>query len=55
MAFLGQGTSHKLNEMNGNDRDMPTAENRDPTLALVLQKCELLGQSVDPIKGRKIQ
>ena len=55
MAFLSQGTSHKLNQMNGNDRYMTTTENRYPTLALVLQKCELLGQGVDPIKGRKIQ
>ena len=55
MAFLGQGPSHKLNQMNGNNRDMPTAKNRDSPLALVLQECEFLGQGVDPIKGRKIQ
>ena len=55
MAFLGQGPSDQFNQMNGNNRDMPAAENRNPPFALVLQKCEFLGQGVNPIKGRKIQ
>ena len=55
MALLGQGTSDQFHQMNGNDRNVPTTENRDSALALVLQQSQFLGQGVDPIKGRKIQ
>ena len=54
VALLGEGAGHQLDQMNGHHRHVAAPQDSNPSLAAVLEHGQLLGQGVDPIKGRKI-